>query len=150
MYNPSVGVFATEDPTGFDAGDDNLYRFVGNDPTNSTDPTGLQEKEQAVCQITSVKLIRTKADFPEGLITTIAPGFPTLKGEAKLNLANLGPYNDPNMDTDFQNSFWILWQGTNLQDCEVKNYVINTITMGDETRNFPKKSEGYVAGKNNE
>ena len=30
-----------EDPTGFDAGDANLRRVVGNDPTNATDPTGL-------------------------------------------------------------------------------------------------------------
>ena len=30
-------------PLGFDAGDDNLYRFVGNDPTDETDPTGLFE-----------------------------------------------------------------------------------------------------------
>lgn len=28
-------------PMGFDAGDANLYRFVDNDPTNATDPTGL-------------------------------------------------------------------------------------------------------------
>jgi hypothetical protein len=30
---------------GFRAGDANLYRFVGNDPTNSIDPTGLAEKK---------------------------------------------------------------------------------------------------------
>ncbi len=28
-------------PLGFDAGDGNLYRYVGNDPTNETDPSGL-------------------------------------------------------------------------------------------------------------
>jgi hypothetical protein len=27
-------------PCGFNAGDTNLYRYVGNDPTNATDPTG--------------------------------------------------------------------------------------------------------------
>jgi hypothetical protein len=31
----------TEDPLGFEAGDANFYRFVGNDPTNLTDPSGL-------------------------------------------------------------------------------------------------------------
>ena len=30
-----------EDPTGFDAGDANLRRVVGNDPLNATDPSGL-------------------------------------------------------------------------------------------------------------
>jgi hypothetical protein len=29
------------DPMGFAAGDANLYRYVGNAPTNVTDPTGL-------------------------------------------------------------------------------------------------------------
>jgi hypothetical protein len=29
------------DPLGFDAGDPNLYRYVGNSPTNFTDPSGL-------------------------------------------------------------------------------------------------------------
>jgi hypothetical protein len=29
-------------PVGFDAGDGNLYRFVGNEPTNATDPSGLE------------------------------------------------------------------------------------------------------------
>ena len=30
-------------PLGFDAGDDNLYRFVGNSPTNYIDPSGLDK-----------------------------------------------------------------------------------------------------------
>jgi RHS repeat-associated protein len=40
-YDPSVGKFLTVDPSGFDAGDTNLTRYVGNDPINYTDPTGL-------------------------------------------------------------------------------------------------------------
>ena len=30
------------DPFGFEAGDPNLYRYVGNGPTNATDPSGLK------------------------------------------------------------------------------------------------------------
>jgi hypothetical protein len=33
-------------PVGFQAGDTNLYRFVGNDATNEVDPTGLQGKSR--------------------------------------------------------------------------------------------------------
>jgi RHS repeat-associated protein len=32
-----------QDPLGFSAGDPDLYRGMGNDPTNATDPTGLQD-----------------------------------------------------------------------------------------------------------
>jgi hypothetical protein len=32
------------DPLGFGAGDSNLYRYVGNRPTNATDPSGLADK----------------------------------------------------------------------------------------------------------
>jgi hypothetical protein len=41
MYDPGVGRWLEEDPIGFDAGDPNLYRYVGNAPTNETDPSGL-------------------------------------------------------------------------------------------------------------
>ena len=39
-YDPQTATWTTQDPTGFNAGDDDLYRYVGNGPTNGTDPTG--------------------------------------------------------------------------------------------------------------
>jgi RHS repeat-associated protein len=39
-YDPALGRFINQDPIGFDGGDTNLYRYVGNDPVNKTDPTG--------------------------------------------------------------------------------------------------------------
>lgn len=47
-YNPLLGRWMEEDPLGFDAGDVNLYRYVGNDPTTYVDPTGTSEKLPAV------------------------------------------------------------------------------------------------------
>lgn len=44
MFSPTLGRFITTDPSGFNAEDVNLYRFVSNDPTNHTDPAGLQDK----------------------------------------------------------------------------------------------------------
>ena len=41
MYDPSVGKWLSEDPIGFDGGDLNFSRYVGNNATNATDPTGL-------------------------------------------------------------------------------------------------------------
>ena len=40
-YNPAVGQFTSQDPTGFAAGDANLYRYVGDNPATMTDPWGL-------------------------------------------------------------------------------------------------------------
>ena len=41
MYDPSTARFTSQDPLGFDGGDDNLYRYVGNSSLNYTDPSGL-------------------------------------------------------------------------------------------------------------
>ena len=42
-YDPKQGRWISQDPIGFAAGDENLYRYVGNGPTNATDPSGLAE-----------------------------------------------------------------------------------------------------------
>ena len=41
MYDPVVGRFASADPLGLASGDANLYRYVGNNPLNYIDSTGL-------------------------------------------------------------------------------------------------------------
>ena len=41
-YDAKVGRWISEDPIGFAAGDYNVNRYVGNSPTNATDPTGLR------------------------------------------------------------------------------------------------------------
>jgi RHS repeat-associated protein len=43
-YDAVIGRFVSPDPMGFSAGDTNLYRYVGNDPTNAVDSSGQQEK----------------------------------------------------------------------------------------------------------
>jgi RHS repeat-associated protein len=46
-YAPGVGCFTSEDPLGFAGGDTNLYRYVGNNPTNFTDPSGTESPAYA-------------------------------------------------------------------------------------------------------
>src|SRR5689334_7342619 len=41
-YEPNTGGWGSRDPAGFAMGDVNLYRFVGNGPTDGVDPSGLQ------------------------------------------------------------------------------------------------------------
>jgi RHS repeat-associated protein len=40
-FDEALDRWTQEDPIGFAAGDPNLYRYVGNGPTNSVDPSGL-------------------------------------------------------------------------------------------------------------
>jgi RHS repeat-associated protein len=40
-YHPGLGRFISEDPKLFDAGDNNFFRYCGNDPIDKTDPMGL-------------------------------------------------------------------------------------------------------------
>lgn len=41
FYHPLLGRFLQSDPKGFDAGDMNLFRYVGDDPVDKGDPMGL-------------------------------------------------------------------------------------------------------------
>ncbi len=62
----------SEDPKGFDAGDYNLYRYVGNDPLDKADPMGLlppkivyeniEKKKKAEAQM---KALRAIPEFKE-------------------------------------------------------------------------------------
>jgi RHS repeat-associated protein len=44
-YDPATGRWVSQDPMGFGAGDTNLQRYCGNEPTNATDPSGLDSKK---------------------------------------------------------------------------------------------------------
>ncbi len=43
MFDSTIGRWQSKDPKSFDAGDTNLYRYVGNHPSYATDPSGLAE-----------------------------------------------------------------------------------------------------------
>ena len=45
MYTPEARRWLSVDPAGFKGGDENLYRYVGNHPTNATDASGLYETD---------------------------------------------------------------------------------------------------------
>jgi RHS repeat-associated protein len=42
-YIPAEGRWAERDPLGFEGGDANVYRFVGNNPPSDSDPSGLKD-----------------------------------------------------------------------------------------------------------
>ena len=47
VYSPNLGRWLSNDPLGFNAGDQNWYQAVGNNPGNGTDPSGFQGGERA-------------------------------------------------------------------------------------------------------
>jgi hypothetical protein len=44
-YDPNLGRWLEQDPIAFEGGDMNLYRFVGNSPTDEVDPMGEERNE---------------------------------------------------------------------------------------------------------
>lgn len=60
----AVGRFAGCEPLGFEAGDNNSYRFVSNKPTGKTDPSGLKQEGLFLVELAT--------------LTAAAPGAPLL------------------------------------------------------------------------
>jgi hypothetical protein len=70
MFDPTIGRWLTQDPLAFAAGDADLYRYVGNGPTNQVDPFGLDYPGAPnLNNITSIT-VRLYPDRPE--TTTLA------------------------------------------------------------------------------
>jgi RHS repeat-associated protein len=75
-YHPGLARFISEDPIGFQSGDSNLYAYVGNGPTGSTDPTGLfvvPVARLAVGLIATVLAGRKSVDQNLPLVSAAAP-----------------------------------------------------------------------------
>ncbi len=53
-YDAAAGRFLSEDPSGFAAGDANLYRYAGNSAPNLTDPSGLRPQTPLEGELTSL------------------------------------------------------------------------------------------------
>jgi RHS repeat-associated protein len=45
-FDPGIGAWTSEDPLGFKSGDVNLFRYLVDDPTKTTDPSGLAPESE--------------------------------------------------------------------------------------------------------
>ena len=50
-YDPTVGRWTQEDPLGFAAGDENLYRYTSNSPVDFRDPNGMDKIDELRTQL---------------------------------------------------------------------------------------------------
>ncbi len=71
-YDPAVGMFLQTDPIGFAGGDLNIYAYVGNDPFNWSDPSGLNAD---VCRPgLGTPLNNTGPQCAAGVMAIVQPG----------------------------------------------------------------------------
>jgi RHS repeat-associated protein len=67
VYDPGIGRFLQTDPVGY-AGGLNIYAYVGNDPTNATDPSGLimwPASPRGGCEIRGAMSCRPRSPFDQ-------------------------------------------------------------------------------------
>jgi len=70
-YNSVLGRWIQKDPIRFDGGDENLYRYVNNDPVNAIDPSGL-----TLLDISNVaSFVTSKIGYTPGyVVKDLSPG----------------------------------------------------------------------------
>jgi RHS repeat-associated protein len=76
-YDANNGRFISEDPIGFNAGDANLYRYVGNSPINGTDPSGYRGVDLSTIQKTG-ETIQKAAPFLAPFLPFFQPLIPLI------------------------------------------------------------------------
>jgi RHS repeat-associated protein len=60
-YTPQTGTWMSRDPIGFAGGQANLSEYVGNSPTNATDPSGLKDPFYEDAQSQLAKLVADRS-----------------------------------------------------------------------------------------
>jgi len=103
-YQPQLGRFLQVDPKGFDAGDENLFRYCLDDPVDRTDPDGLDPRSDAERaadqqrryeQTVDVRQEVTGSHIPQvvGSVTFIGNSATTVKAAAAALIAGGGNFN---------------------------------------------------------
>ena len=91
-YDATTGRWISQDPMGFDAGDSNLYRYVHNQPTQESDPSGLEVRIPLAFLLSGVKAdLQKQAQKEVEALRNAHPGLlGTLSGNQFFNGKNWG------------------------------------------------------------
>ena len=93
FLDPLTGGFLQSDPIGFESGESNIYGYVGNDPSNNSDPTGLVRRGNAGAgrvgpsQVERAIIDEALAQAREEAITAVASGVFGVVGQITGTLA---------------------------------------------------------------
>lgn len=87
FYSPALGRFLQSDPLRFGGRDVNIYRYVGNNSTNSADPLGLCEDEE-------------EEPFEFDITTGVSSPLPTLPEEPLAELPSADGAYTSNVEAD--------------------------------------------------
>ncbi len=79
-YDPEIGRWTAKDPILFEGGQANLYVYVGNDPINRIDPSGLYDEYE---------LLHDASNFSAGLGDALSFGLGSLVREDVLDIHNV-------------------------------------------------------------
>ena len=115
MYDPVVGRFASADPLGLASGDANLYRYVGNNPLNNVDPTGL-------CSIKTTADSYLFNSSPIGPMPSTTPGSASIAPVSEIRAYTPSWYESA---WDTVKSFFVPTGRTGLNP--VQNFVLDTV-----------------------
>jgi RHS repeat-associated protein len=89
-YDPETGRFLQEDPLWFNAGDLNVYRYVGNNPVNATDPSGMASASDSCIQMgISVRILTAGRMATQSMLSTGARTARYIKSSGKNNLSSI-------------------------------------------------------------
>ena len=88
-YDPVVGRWTAKDPIGFEGGDTNLYSYVGQNPLNYVDPSGLSQLSLTPIGSLEREYDQRTSEFP-GVYSIGGHGSPSsLAGFSSDSLSNL-------------------------------------------------------------
>ena len=105
-YDPSIGRFVSEDPAGFQGSGTNWYAYVGNNPVNANDPTGLATQSEIDLAVSMIRKFAPEL-YPKGP-TSVTPvkdlsnflgdpiqGYTDLRGNIQIRSNLYGDLNTP-------------------------------------------------------